>query len=186
MSHLTYYQIQAMADGSIGEPDRQKCQDHAALCSFCAREIALQQFLIRAIGRGPLVKTSRGFTRTVMEQILPGSNGSALLNFLGGAGKFLAMGLVLAVITFALTRTWSGSPLTDSTAESQSQVSGLISRYYGEARQFLAQSSGKAGQTMIQETKSPESKILAMIFLSLGGLALIDRYVFKTILKMKL
>ena len=184
MSHLTHIQIQEMADGSIPEPDRTSLQRHLAECVSCTRELSQQKALVAAIRQATAIRPSRQFTRNVMERILPGSQESKLLRFLGGTGKILAMGLVLAMIAFALTRSWTGA--TTETQGAQSEAAKLISQYYHQAQQFLLTASGNFGHAMVQQGGTEQWKVLVMTFLSLISLALIDRFVFRRFLKMKL
>ena len=185
MSHLTHIQIQGMADGSISEPDRSAIQQHLAGCASCAHELSEQKALVAAIRQAPVIRPSRQFTRNVMEQILPGSQESKLLRFLGGTGKILAMGVVLAMIGFALTRSWTGTT-TETRSQSQSEVTKVISQYYHQAEQFLLTNSAKFGQSVAQQGGTEQWKVLLMTLLSLISLALLDRYVFRRFLKLKL
>lgn len=186
MSHLTHIQIQGMADGSIPEPDRTALRQHLAGCASCARELSQQKALVAAIRQAPAVRPSRQFTRNVMERVLPGSRESRLLRFLGGTGKILAMGLVLAMIVFALTRSWTGVTTETRSAQSQSEVVKLIAQYYHQAQQFLLTAPGNLGHSVAQQGGTEQWKVLVMTLFSLIGLALIDRYVFRRFLKMKL
>ena len=184
MGHLTYQQIQALADGTLGESERKGYEGHVSACPHCRREIALQQSLVRAIRHLPLVKPCKRFTRNVMEQILPQSRGSTLFRLLGGTGKIIAMSLVLAVIVFALTRPWSGT--VAESQQNQSEVTKLFSQYYAQAQRVLVEGSDMMGKTMANQSNTGPVRILTMTFLSLIGLALIDKYILRPILKMKL
>lgn len=186
MAHLTYDQIQAMGDHTIGDAERRSLEEHLFSCKRCAREVALQESVARAIRQAPLVRPSRRFTKNVMDRILPGSQDSKIFRLLGGAGKILAMGLVLAVMAFALTRTWPGTTESTTAVQNQSQVTKVFLQYYAQAQQLLLAGSDKMGQTLTQQSTTPQSKILAMTILSFAGLALVDRYVLRRFLKMKL
>lgn len=178
MSHLTYKQAQDLADGMVVE-GMEALRRHAAECSRCAREVAIQRSLARAAKESPLVKTSPGFTRSVMEIVNPGSRETWLFRMLGGTGKMLAMVVVLAVVGYALTFL----PNSASTGVGQSEISKLFSDYYAQMQQVLTQQAGNLSQTMSSQTATDESKVLSMTIVSILALALLDRFILRPILR---
>ena len=180
MSHLTYKQIQDIADGNIGE-GKENLLRHAAECRRCAREIAIQRSLARAAKEAPVVKTSSRFARRVMETIDPGSEETWLFRLLGGTGKMLAMVVVLGIVGFALTLL----PGSAGTSSEQSALSKLFSDYYSQMQQVLVQESGRMSQTMTSQTATEESKILSMTIFSILVLALLDRFVLRRFLRLR-
>jgi len=178
MSHLTYKQIQDLADETAGS-EKERLIRHTAECNRCAREVAIQRSLARAAKEAPIIKTSFGFTRKVMETIAPAERGTWLLRFFGGTGKTIAMIAVLGVIAYALTFL----PGTAEVASEESELAKLFSGYYQQVSQFLVQESGRMSQAMTTQSSTEGSKILTMTVISLLALGLVDRFVLKPFLR---
>lgn len=178
MSHLTYKQVQDLADGNIGE-GMESLRRHAAQCPRCAREVAVQRSVARAAKEAPVVKPSSRFTRKVMEVVDPGAQETWLFRLLGGTGKVLAMIVVLGIVGYALTLL----PGSAGTSSDQSEISKLFSDYYTQMQQALAQQAGRLDQTMTSQTSTDGSRILSMTIVSILALALLDRFVLRPFLR---
>lgn len=178
MSHLTYKQVQDLADGNVGA-GMEAVRRHEAECRRCAREVAIQRSLSRAAKEAPLVKTSPRFARRVMGVIDPGSQETWLFRLLGGTGKLLAMLVVLGIVGYALTLL----PGSAGTSSEQSQITRLFSDYYSQMQQALTQQAGRLSQTMTSQTSTDGSKVLSMTVVSILVLALLDRFVLRPFLR---
>lgn len=182
--HLTEKEIQALADHTI-DPDRKtELLGHAASCKRCAAELSLERSMTQAIRTAPLQKTSRQFTSRVMGQIDPGLPNGLLFGMFGGAGRLIAMAGVLGVIAYGLTLNVPGT--AESTKGPATELFGQISSYYDSAREFLTNRSSQVNQTVDQRASGQGMQILAMTFVVLIVLGLLDRFVFRHFVRMKL
>ena len=178
MSHLTFKQIQDLADRSdTGDA----LLRHVADCRRCAREVAIQRSLARAAKEAPVVKTSASFTRKIMESVDPGSRQTRLFRVLGGTGNVFAMVLVLAIVGYALVL----SPGTSGATSEPSAMSKLLTEYYGQLQQVLVQASGTMKGTIASQAPAQESKIFIMMIASILILLLLDRFVLGRFLHMR-
>lgn len=178
MSHLTYQQIQNLADDAAGN-ERETLLRHLRECSRCSREVALQRSLARAAKEAPVIKTSNRFTRKVMGTIGAAGGETWLFRFFLGAARIVAMAAVLGAIVYAMTLL----PGLTGVSSEQSEVSKLFSGYYQQATQFIAQESGRMSQAMTSQSSTQGSKILSMMLFSLVVLGLLDRLVLKPFLR---
>ncbi len=170
MSHLTFKQIQDIADRSDTSDALLR---HVADCRRCAREVAIQRSLARATKDAPVVKTSAAFTRKIMESVDPGSRQTWLFRLLGGTGNVFAMVLVLAIIGYALVF----SPGTSGASSEPSAMSKLLTEYYGQLQQVLVQASSTTKGIIASKAPAEESKIFIMMIASVLVLLLLDRFV---------
>ena len=180
MVHLTYKQVQDISDGTVGK-ETEDLLRHAAECSRCAREVAIQRSLARAAKEAPVVKTSPQFTRRVMRSIVPGESETWVFRLLGGTGKFFAMIVVLGSIGAALVLL----PASIGSSSEESTLGKLFSDYYDEVAKVLVQESGQASQAMTSQTSGESSKILSMTIFSILVLALLDRFVLRPFLHLR-
>lgn len=180
MVHLTYKQVQDIADGIVGT-EMENLLRHTAECRRCAREVAIQRSLARAAKEAPIVKTSPQFTRRVMGKIIPGESETWLFRLLGGTGKFFAMIVVLGIIGSALMLL----PASVGSSSEQSVLGKLFADYYDQVENVLVQESGQASQAMTSQTSGEGSKILSMTIFSILVLALLDRFVLRPFLHLR-
>jgi hypothetical protein len=181
MVHLTYKQVQDIADGMVDKESRDMLR-HAAECRRCAREVAIQRSLARAAKEAPVVKTSPQFTRRVMRNIVPGESETWLFRLLGGTGKFFAMIVVLGSIGTALVLL----PSSVGSSPEESTLGKLFSDYYGKMAQVLVQGSGQASQAVASQTSGDSAKILVITLASILVLVMVDRFFFKAFLRSRI
>ena len=182
--HLTAKEIQALADQTIDSSRKTELLNHAASCRRCAAELSFERSLAQAIRTAPLHKTSVQFTSKVMGQVDPGFRNSLVFRMFGGVGRFIAMAAVLGVIAYGLTLNVPGT--SDATQGPATVLFGEISSYYDSAKEFLNSRSTQVNQTVDQRASGQGMQILAMTFVVLIALGLLDRFVFRHFVRMKM
>ncbi|MEX2191306.1 MAG: hypothetical protein WEB33_11455 [Bacteroidota bacterium] len=181
--HLTQKEIQALADQSIDPRRKAELLDHAASCKKCSTELSFDRSLSQAIRTAPLHKTSAQFTAKVMGQVDPEFQNGLLFRMFGGAGRIVAMAAVLGLIAYIMTLNVPGS--TTSGGGPATMLFGEISSYYDSAKEFLTSRSSQVNQTVDQRASGQGVQILAMTFVVLIALGLLDRFVLRHFVRMK-
>ncbi|MEX2116650.1 MAG: hypothetical protein WEB37_07175 [Bacteroidota bacterium] len=182
--HLTEKEIHTLADQTADPRRKAELLDHVASCKRCTAELSLERSLLQAIRAVPLHKTSGQFTSRVMGQLDPELRNGLLFRMFGGAGRAIAMAAVLGLIAYALTLNVPGS--TPSGNGPATVLFGEISSYYDSAREFLTSSSIQVNQKVDQRASGQGMQILAMTFVVLIALGLLDRFVLRHFVRMKL
>jgi hypothetical protein len=182
--HLTEKEIQGLVDQTIDPIRKTELLRHAASCKECGAELSLERSLTQAIRIAPLHKTARQFTSNVMGQIDPGLPNSLMYRMFGGVGRLLAMAGVLGVIAYGLTLNVPGN--ADSSNGPATVFFGEISSYYDSAKDFLTNRSTQMNQTVDQRASGQGMQTLAMTFVVLIALGLLDRFVLRHLVRMKM
>ena len=183
MTHLTDVQIQAIADKTIPQGEANRVRSHVESCPQCARELEFQRALVGAIRNAPVHTASRGFTSAVMNRIAPELKQAFLFRLFGGAGRTLAMAAVLAVIAYGLTLNLPGTP--NETSGTASEIFREVSSYYGAVKELISAGSMTMNESVETNASSEAGQIIAMTFLVLAVLGLIDRFVLRHFVKPK-
>lgn len=182
--HLTERDIQAISDQTIDTRRKTEMLEHAASCKKCSAALSFERSLSQAIRTQPLHKTSATFTRKIMGQVDPEYRTGALFRMFGGVGRMLAMAAVLGLIAYALTLNVPGS--TPSESGAATELFGELSSYYNSAKTFLTSSSSQMNQTVDQRASGQGVQILAFTFVVLIALGLLDRFVLRHFVRMKM
>ncbi len=182
--HLTEKEIQGLADQTIDSLRKSELLDHVASCKRCAAGLSFERSLSKAIRTAPLYKTSRQFTSRVMGQVDSGFRNGLLFRLFGGAGRLIAMAAVLGLMTYVLTLNVPGSAGPEKGPATV--LFGEISSYYDSAREFLTSRSTQVNRTVDQRASGQGMQILAMTFVVLIALGLLDRFVLRHFVRMKL
>ncbi len=182
--HLTENEIQGIVDNTIDPGRKTDLLLHAASCKRCAAELSLERSLTQSIRTAPPHKTSRQFTSKVMRQVNPGPPNGLLYRMFGGVGRMLAMAGVLGVIAYGLTLNVPGT--TDSSHGPATVLFAEISSYYDSAKEFLTNRSTQVNQTVDQRASGQGVQILAMTFVVFIALGLLDRFVLRHFVRMKI
>jgi hypothetical protein len=157
---------------------------HLEGCQRCRQELQFHRSLAQAAKDAPLSKLPNGFTARVVSRIAPEAKKSLLSKIVDNLGNILAMGLVLSVVWFAVMST----PVSKSPAEPSgiSKVLAVYSEYYAKASDVaskqLVRVVGEPGKS--QTSKGADVATLTLI--SLLILVMIDRFVFRRVIKIRL
>lgn len=182
--HLTERDIQDIIDQTIDAGRKTTLLEHAVSCKKCSAALAFERSLTQTIRTLPLHRTSGSFTTKVMGRVDPEYRSGVLFRMFGGAGRILAMAAVLGLIVYALTLNVPGSPPTEGGPATQ--LFGELSSYYSSAKAFLTSRSSQMNQTVDQRASGQGVQILSVTFVVLLALGLIDRFVFRHFVRMKM
>jgi hypothetical protein len=182
--HLTEKEIQGIVDNTIDPGRKTDLLSHAASCKECAADLSLERSLTQSIRTAPLHKTSKQFTSRIMSQIDPGLPNGFVYRMFGGVGRMLAMAGVLGVIAYGLTLNLPGT--ADSSPGPATVLFGEISSYYDSAKEFLTDRSTQVNQTVDQRASGQGMQIFAMTFVVFIALGLLDRFVLRHFVRMKM
>jgi hypothetical protein len=180
MKHLTIASVQHLAEQAArGRMPPESLPAHLSSCADCMQEFKLQRALVEALGK-PAHSAPGSIKRAVMGQIAAPGRHSAFMRALSAGGRAVAMACVLGVIVYALTLDVPGSPQPGPASE----LFGQISSYYFSAKEFLAGRSSVVNQ--VADRDADGYRILVITFLVLAGLGLVDRFVIRHFVRMKL
>jgi len=140
--------------------------------------------LTRAAKGVPLTETSRRFTAKVMEKVLPGPVDSMLFRILSGGGRILAMMAILAVVGYALSLNLSDSGPRISTGSSG--LMETLDQNYRTMRTILLNQQKQMTRGILETSESKQWELVGMILVTFMILALLDRFVFRPLTKLKL
>ena len=182
--HLTEKEIQGIVDDTIDPGRKTDLLGHAASCKRCAAELSLERSLTQSIRTAPLQKTTRQFTSNVMSKVDPKLPNALVYRMFGGVGRMLAMAGVLGVIAYGLTFNVPGT--SDSSHGPATVLFGEISSYYDSAKEFLGNRSTQVNQTVDQRASGQGMQILAITFVVFIALGLLDRFVLRHFVRMKM
>lgn len=184
MSHLTYQQILEFVDEKASKVEREQIMNHVRSCKRCAEIVLQEQNLTHAIKSVPLTGTSRRFTAKVMEKVLPGSIDSFLFRILSGGGRILAMMAILAVVGYALSLNFS-----DPESKISARPSGLVEKLdqdYRDVWTVLLNQQKQLTRGILETSDTRQWELVGMILLTFMILALLDRFVFRPLTKLKI
>ncbi len=182
--HLTERDIQAISDQTIDSRQKGELLEHAASCKRCSAALSFERSLTQAIRTQPLHRTSAAFTKRVMGRVDPEFRTGILFRMFGGAGRLFAMAAVLALIAYALTLNIPGT--SSSEGGTATELFGELSSYYSSAKAFLTTRSSQMNQTVDQRASGQGMQILAVTFVVLIALGLLDRFVVRHFVRMKM
>jgi anti-sigma factor RsiW len=177
MTHLTTKQVLQMIDGTLDYAGQAQCTSHLAVCERCRYEMEFQKAVAKAARHQPVVNTSAGFVRRVMLQIVPERRKSWKTRLVDNLGNVLAMGVVLAILGYAIS-----SPSVFQAQEQSSQQSFIpqaVSETYAKFVQSIAQRANDATKQIATSTGNEGTKMIALTILSLLILVGIDQFVLK-------
>lgn len=179
MEHLKLSELQELAERSAGGQD---LPVHVQECRHCRNEYRLQLALVRSL-RTPAHAAPGSVKRTVMSRITSPAGQGVVVRLLSGSGRALAMAAVLAVVFFALTMNMPGT--SDATASGPaSEVFSRLSSYYADAKEFL--SKGSDALRPVARQNGGGDRFVIMTLVVLGGLGLVDRFVLRRFVHLKL
>ncbi|MEP0823610.1 MAG: hypothetical protein HRF44_12255 [Ignavibacterium sp.] len=179
MEHLTVEEIHDLAMRvDRGDLQKQALPAHLITCGDCMQEFRFQGVLVHAL-RTHVHPAPRSMKRAVMNRIIPAGE-SALTKILSAGGRVLAMAAVVAMIVYGLSLDLPGSSQPGPTSE----LFGQMSSYYNVAKEFLAAHTSVLGTS--KNDGGEKGKILVMTFFVLAGLGLVDKFVGRRFIRMKL
>ena len=182
MNHLTTTEIFGVVDGTILNGEKNAVLQHLEVCGRCRREVAFQKTLALAARQQVLTKPSKGFTERVMSAVVPSARRSLASRLLDNLGNVFAMMLVVGVVGYIV----SGPALSGGTI-GQSETYQLFKSFsdgYANVNQFLTQQSFLPKQKDVSNTSGV--KVLLFTIATLFFFAVVDRFVLRQFLKMKL
>ena len=184
MNHLTTKEIFEIVDGTIANGERTKLMVHLETCQRCSHEVQFHRSLGQAAKVAPLARPSNGFTTRIVSRIAPEAKKSLISKIVDNLGNILAMGLVLSVVWFAVMST----PISKSPTEPSgiSKALAVYVEYYAKARDVASKQfvrvMGKPDKS--QTSTTPDVATLTLI--SLLILVVIDRFVVRRVIRIRL
>ena len=184
MNHLTTKEIFEIVDGTIANGERTKLMVHLETCQRCRHEVQFHRSLGQAAKDAPLARPSNGFTARIVSRIAPEAKKSLISKIVDNLGNILAMGLVLSVVWFAVMST----PISKSPTEPSgiSKALAVYVEYYAKARDVASKQfvrvMGKPDKS--QTSTTPDVATLTLI--SLLILVVIDRFVVRRVIRIRL
>lgn len=182
MEHLKLSELQEWAERAAAGRSEQALPGHLRECRRCQNEYRFQLAMVRSL-RMPSHAAPPSVKRMVMNRIVSPTRQGLALRLLSGGGRAVAMAAVLAVVFFALTMNFPGTPEAAKSGPA-TQVFGQLSSYYAEAKEFLTSHSDALRPP--SERNGDGNRLVIMTLVVLGGLGLVDRFVIRRFVHLKL
>ncbi len=184
MTHLTTRQMLQMVDGTLDYASQAQCTSHLAVCERCRKEIEFQKSITKIARHQPLITTSREFVRKVMTNVIPQRRKSWRVKLVDNLGNIIAMGLVLAVLGYAVTN----PSLFQSADQSQEQsiVPQQVTDTYSKIINAFSQTTSDATKKVIASSANESAKMISLTFISLAVLIGLDQFVLKRYLRIRM
>ena len=173
MNHLTTREILEFVDGTILDGQRTQVIAHLEACSRCRSEVEFHRTLVGAARRQPPHAPTRKFTDRVMQRILPNGQHRWIQTIMNNAGGVIAMGIVLAVLGYALLSSNS------SASPQPSMITEMVKVYddlYAKVQEFLKVQATKLESLSPKPRAIGSDKLILLTLLSLVALGAVDRW----------
>jgi hypothetical protein len=184
MTHLTTKQVLQMVDGTLDYASQAQCTGHLAVCQQCRNEIEFQKAVSRISRHLPVLNTSAGFAQRVMMRIVPQRQKSWKTKLIDNLGNIFAMCVVLATLGYAI----SNPSVFHASQESsqQSIVPQAVSDAYAKVLETFSRHASDATRQVVSSTGNDSAKMILLAIISLLTLVLIDQFVIKRFMGMKM
>jgi hypothetical protein len=184
MDHLTTKEIFQIVDGTIANGEKTRLMVHLEACQRCRGEVQFHRSVGQAAKDAPLARLSDGFTARIVSRIVPEPKKSMVSKIVDNLGNILAMGLVLSVVWFAVTST----PVSKSSTEPSgiSKALALYMEYYAKASDVASQQIVKVVGEPDKSQTSKSTDVATLTLISLLVLVVIDRFVVRRVIKIRL
>lgn len=182
MTHLTMTQILQFIDGTGDYAAQAQCTNHLAVCHLCRTEVDIQRKLAKAARKIPFAVSVR-FTERVMARVAPRVRNSWSAKILDNLASVIAMTLVLGVLGFAISSTSSFK------SEKSSEISSLTKSFadgYAKLKESVRQQTSQWTVKAQPVSSTHSQRLFIFALLVLLGLGILDRFVFRQMMKPKL
>ena len=184
MSHLTTREIFQIVDGTIANGEKTKLIIHLEACKRCRQEVQFHRSLGQAAKEVPLAEPSKGFTARIVGKIAPETRKSWMSKIVDNLGNIIAMGLVLSIVWYAVNMApASKSPIEPSAL---SKGLGVYVEYYAKARNAASKEIEKVVGEPKKEQTSKTADVTTLTLISLLILVVIDRFVVRRVIRIRL